>query len=1092
MKKYQELREKYPRFLYLLSTVEVKNNQLKLAWHFRIKGQVNNLDFHPSLTIPLPTSTSSTPTTKPTPNNLELPSYLIPLGGGKDSIVTLELIKQIYNLKSRIYNPVYAFAINPTNAIKQTAQIADVPLISVKRQLDPTMLKLNNQGFLNGHTPFSALVAFVSTLVAKFYQLNNIALSNESSANEPTLFWQGHPINHQYSKSLQFESNFRDYLASSPVDVKNLAFYIGLVEMLSYWKLTASPEIIIQAGDLNQNQLKFWQDLLLNGLSEYFYVNQIPFWEEGFVKWRVEESIKDVKIKKPATQMRNTSGSGGQNSSNYFSFLRPLHELQIAKLFAQIGKPYFQVFRSCNVGQKQGIWCNACPKCLFAFCMIFPFVGEVQALEIWGENLLQKKSLLQTAYQLIGAKIDDKQNVKPFECVGTKLESLVAFWLATKWYKKHKQSLPYILKQFEKNIFPQYQDLDQKAKEILSSFDKNNHLPKSLETFLEKNIQNPKFKIQNLKFLIFGLGREGLSTFNFLSRQGVSPKNTILVDDKPANKLSSQWQEVIKQYSLKVITPAEIMSSESKVGSLKLKKTNSQPPTSSSQLLIIKSPGIPHSHPLIKWAHQHHLPITSNTQMFFETVRKLNNKPDIQDRKKARIKQANFKDPLLRRSDDLEQSHQRSVVTDEIQRSLKFSLLDGKPLIIGVTGTKGKSTTSALIAHILKKAGFNVKLGGNLGTPPLELVSQLKVKSQKSKLNQKTQDHEPDTWMRSTNGSVGVAASGKPDREFAKQTSSRRSINSQPPTPSSQLIYVLELSSHQLADLDQSPDIAVWLNLYPEHLDYYESINEYAQAKSHIFKHQRHQDHFIYNADDPIVTKFAQKAHSRLVPLTFKEAEKIDLTQTKLIGRHNRFNLLAATKVVQLFDIDPKTALKLANDFTPLPHRLEKVVEINGVNYINDSLATNPTATIKAIEAFEDKPIILITGGYDRGLDYTSLAQAITNHPNIKAVIALPDTGKKVVELIRQCHSEPNSESLHRQSEILNQVQDDSQIQLPTPNFKLQTFSVSNLFQAVALAKKLARPGDTVLMSPASASFNQFRNYKERGQKFSQLVLAKS
>jgi len=504
MPDYQVLRQKYPRFIYQTSQWRVEDQQFFAQWHFRTQASSGkDIEFRPSLSLPLADSrqlqngTENNQSVDPqimtqlvfhiglvemfsywkataspeiiiqagnlnkqqlqfwqnlliqgmgeyfyvnqlpfwknefvrlkvaSTNQIDQPlaglahssiktdGYLVPLGGGKDSIVSLTLMKQFLGKEAE--EKIIAAAINPTEAIKQTAQLAHIRLIDIQRQLDPQLLRLNQQGFLNGHTPFSALIAFTTTLVAYLYKLDNIVLSNELSANEPTLFWQNQPINHQYSKSFDFETKFRDYL-----------------------------------------------DELMN------------------------QSIN---------HQQKSAAMAKRSQIHYFSFLRPLYELQIARLFTQVGKKYFSIFRSCNVGQKEGIWCGQCPKCLFAFVMIFPFVGEKKTETIFGQNLFADHQLLPLAYQLVGARIDREQNVKPFECVGTQLESLVAFWLATRSYQKRQQTLPFILQQFKQKIFPQYHDLDQQANQIFGNFNQRHFLPKKLATFLKKITD---VKIKNL------------------------------------------------------------------------------------------------------------------------------------------------------------------------------------------------------------------------------------------------------------------------------------------------------------------------------------------------------------------------------------------------------------------------------------------------------------------------------------------------------------------------------------------------------------------------------------------------------------------
>ena len=236
---------------------------------------------------------------------------LIPVGGGKDSVVTLEL------LKNRI--PAIPLIINPrgaTNECVAAAGFTEEQTAIIKRTLDPTMLKMNAEGYLNGHTPFSAMLAFYTVLLGFATKSMYIALSNESSANEPTV--PDTEINHQYSKSVAFENDFRHYVAK----------YI------------------------------------------------------------------DADIQ-------------------YFSFLRPLNELQIAKLFSR-AKQYHKVFKSCNAGSKTDSWCGKCPKCLFTWLALSPFISRKELNDIFGKDLLSDNNLRPILDQL-----DGSVEVKPFECVGT-------------------------------------------------------------------------------------------------------------------------------------------------------------------------------------------------------------------------------------------------------------------------------------------------------------------------------------------------------------------------------------------------------------------------------------------------------------------------------------------------------------------------------------------------------------------------------------------------------------------------------------------------------------------------------------------------
>ena len=236
---------------------------------------------------------------------------LVPVGGGKDSVVTLEL------LKNKL--PVIPLIINPRGATNECVKVAgfsEEQVAVIKRTLDSTMLRMNNEGFLNGHTPFSAMLAFYSLLISFATKSKYIALSNESSANEPTV--PDSEINHQYSKSIAFENDFRDYVNK----------YIS----------------------------------------------------------------SDIE---------------------YFSFLRPLNEIQIASLFSR-NKDYYKVFKSCNAGSKTDSWCGKCPKCLFTYLIMSPFISQEDLINIFGKDLLNDNDLQPILKQLKG-----EADVKPFECVGT-------------------------------------------------------------------------------------------------------------------------------------------------------------------------------------------------------------------------------------------------------------------------------------------------------------------------------------------------------------------------------------------------------------------------------------------------------------------------------------------------------------------------------------------------------------------------------------------------------------------------------------------------------------------------------------------------
>ncbi len=311
---------------------------------------------------------------------------LVPIGGGKDSVVTLECLRNEMPAIPLIVNPRGA----TLNCVK-TAGYKENEFIVINRTLDPTMLKLNAEGYLNGHTPFSALLAFISILVAFGSRSKYIALSNENSANESTV--PGTNINHQYSKSVEFESDFRRYVA---------------------------------------------------------------------------ENLND--------------------EVQYFSFLRPLSELQIAKLFSQC-KAYHPVFRSCNAGSKTDSWCGKCPKCLFTWIILSPFLSREELTNIFGKDLMADASL-----QPILEELDGTAAVKPFECVGT-VEEVRACLNAT------TETLESVEGQTNLDCFVPRNDAKRLSEvavpepvegptvdEILSRFNMNHFLPPQFEQILKSRL----------------------------------------------------------------------------------------------------------------------------------------------------------------------------------------------------------------------------------------------------------------------------------------------------------------------------------------------------------------------------------------------------------------------------------------------------------------------------------------------------------------------------------------------------------------------------------------------------------------------------
>lgn len=338
-----------------------------------------------------------------------------------------------------------------------------------------------------------------------------------------------------------------------------------------------------------------------------------------------------------------------------------------------------------------------------------------------------------------------------------------------------------------------------------------------------------------------------------------------------------------------------------------------------------------------------------------------------------------------------------------------------KGTIIGVTGTKGKSTTTSLIYKILEEGGVKAHLVGNIGKPALSLL---------------------------------LRASSKD-------------------------VFCYELSSHQLWNLKHSPHIAVFLNLYSEHLDYYKNFQEYSRAKANICLWQKEDDFLIYNTEDQNVKKIIEKSPAKKIALkNYSDIlENVGIKKIPLLGKHNLLNIAAAIEVGKIFKIKNQKIKKAVENFKPLHHRLEPVGTFKGITFYNDALATIPETTIAAIDALGDKVETIILGGYDRNLSFKKLAEKILDS-KIKTIILFPTTGEKIWKSLRQVQNK----------------------KLPKPFFVApeKKSKISNgensMKKAVKLAFENTHKGKICLLSCASSSFSLFRDYKEKGNLFKKWV----
>ena len=282
-------------------------------------------------------------------------------------------------------------------------------------------------------------------------------------------------------------------------------------------------------------------------------------------------------------------------------------------------------------------------------------------------------------------------------------------------------------------------------------------------------------------------------------------------------------------------------------------------------------------------------------------------------------------------------------------------------------------------------------------------------------------------------------------------------------------ILVLELSSHALEYIKKSPNIAMLLNVFEEHLDHYKSYNTYINAKYNIFKYQKSIDYALYNIDNEIIKSKKMNTKAKKVPISMKD-ETLDIYlkdnniyykdkliylddgKRHILGSHNLNNIMFVLMASAILDLDFKLTKKAIDEFMPLEHRMEYVGKFKGIDYYNDSIATIPEATINALKTLKNVNT-LIVGGKDRGVKLEEFIQYLDNS-KVENIICLPKTGEYIAEGIKN----------------------------------KKTYIVENLNQAVKIAKEKTKKGTICLLSPAASSYGYFKNFKERGNLFKEYV----
>ncbi len=342
---------------------------------------VNQIDFTQPDFVRVSASSSHAQEQKLADCFLSQDRNLVLMSGGKDSALSAQLLREVGK-------EFHCLLLNPSPAARAiTAQVGDQAPIIVRRTIDPRLLALNQAGYLNGHTPFSAYLAMLGVTCAVLCGYRRVIVANERSADEGNVEFLGNEVNHQYSKTLRFESAFRWY-------------------------------------------------------SEIYLSQEVQ----------------------------------------YFSLLRPLYEVQIARLFACYPQ-YFGSFASCNRNQREGSWCKQCAKCLSTFALLYPFLQNDDVTRIFGADLFERAEALPLIRELLGFT-----EHRPFECVGTTEEMLVALYLSVQKAEARHHTLPAILRYMAADILPRHPNLPQRAESVLRAWSDQHHVPPEYAAVLRSRL----------------------------------------------------------------------------------------------------------------------------------------------------------------------------------------------------------------------------------------------------------------------------------------------------------------------------------------------------------------------------------------------------------------------------------------------------------------------------------------------------------------------------------------------------------------------------------------------------------------------------
>ena len=734
------------------------------------------------------------------------------------------------------------------------------------------------------------------------------------------------PPDHKFTHRIAIE-NFPK--KPNPAEFKNFIFHIGLALMSSYWKATCSPIIEIKViGSLGKDQTKWWHKLFINGMGQYFYENQIDFTSPGFLAIR-------------ANQDKNWSPQTSFNTHK--AVLIPIGGGKDSLVTLGLLKPHFSTtgFVFNPVPAVKELIKTARIPAVFVHSVIDPYLLDLNKQGYLNGHtpfsaLLDFISVFVAAFSLhqfvaiSDERSSDEGNTTYLgHTINHQYSKTLEFETDFQTYSHQFLSpnitfFSFLRPLYELQItylfcqYPQYFNLFTSCNQNFT-IDPKKHpqglwcktCPKCVSLALLLTPWIGKQKVtqimgdyplempQNQETLKELLGEKYVKPFEcVLTREEAqlathfNPHHPLLSSWLDNPNMPPQFTRILKIASAKKVLilgygregqsthkflsqrfpHLQVDTADQKDGPDYLKKIT-------NYQIIFKTPGIKPHFPEIRRAKKQGKLITSQTQIFFD-------------------------------------------------------LCPGK--IIGVTGTKGKSTTASLIYHVLSHNKIPSVLVGNIGKPMLDYLPEI----------------NSDTWV------------------------------------------VAELSSFQLMDLTKSPHIAVLQNIFPDHLDYHQTFTEYWQAKANITLWQKPSDYLIYNSDNRLTKRIATKTKAKTISFSIKKP-LLELKKTRLTGQHNLYNSMPAVTIGRLLKIPDQKIFSAIRSFKMLEHRLELVAIQKGVKFYADTLATIPEATIAALEALKPNVATLIAGGHERQQKYTQLAKKILDS-QIEPLVLFPATGKRL------------------------------------------------------------------------------------------------